>query len=361
MTAVSRRAALLFVLVIASLLPATAAARSDYVVHPGRFDLSVDLPDHDGFSYSIEAAGHHRIELVAFKGSTSVTYEVEGSAGAHGVHANFGSLGRVDLQIAVDPKESPLSLPEPENCTGRGPTLLSGSIHGTASFEGEPGVAGMTAHRGGVTILRDFKSVCRKQHRRHHRRGDEKGESEKIEGLIAQAHSEGRTTKFAALSLELQAKPPVVFSLVAASQTERRGQVEVSRRALEFAKELFKSGTGPTRPRTTTLTPPQPFLGSATLSQAPGSAPTWEGDLGVRLLGAGLVPLAGPGFSARLCQGRSLDAFDACFQGSGSHSQPLALARLSSLRYLRNSSSSAGSTLYTWSGSGKWRLRTSAP
>jgi hypothetical protein len=109
---------------------------------------------------------------------------------------------------------------------------------------------------------------------------------------------------------------------------------------------------------------PKPFLGSATYSDNRDSAPTWSGDLRLPLPGAGVVPLTGRSFKVKFCRVLSDAALERCLeaaQGSGSHSQPLALARLSSLRYLRNSSSSAGSTLYTWSGSGKRRLRTSAP
>ena len=57
---------------------------------------------------------------------------------------------------------------------------------------------------------------------------------------------------------------------------------------------------------------------------------TWAGSLSVALPGVPDVALAGPNFAARLCSRASLLR---CLRyGSGSHSQPLALARLSSLR-----------------------------
>jgi hypothetical protein len=68
-----------------------------------------------------------------------------------------------------------------------------------------------------------------------------------------------------------------------------------------------------------------------------------SGDLGISLPGLGPMPLAGPEFSADLCRIASISAIRQCLRtrrslrpvflyGSGSHSQPLALARLSSLR-----------------------------
>ena len=344
-------------------LPAGAVAKPGYVVRPGSFELSASLPKRDGFSYLLSASGHHRVELTVFRGSTFVTYAVRGNASAHGMHADFGRFGRVDLQVELKPAESPPPLPEGGNCTGNGPTLLDGSFRGSVRFAGEPGVEGVTARRGGISVVRDFRSVCRQHRHRHHGHDSGSAQDEKlaIKALAAESLSGGRTTRFETLTLGLQARPTVNFSLVFAGRTEKIGRVAISREALEFTEDVLKLSQPGAQPRTALATPPKPFLGSATFSQTADAAPTWSGDLGVHLPGAGLVPLAGPEFRARLCRGLSFDAVERCLQGSGSHSQPLAEARLSSLRYLRNSSSSAGSTLYTWSGSGKWRLRTSAP
>jgi hypothetical protein len=344
--------------------PAGVVAKSGNVVRAGSFELSASLPDHDGFSYSIDASGHHRVELTVSRDATTVTYATKGSAGAHGVHANFGRFGRVDVQIEPEPEES-LVLPEPDNCTGKGPTLLPGKFHGSVRFAGEPGVEGVSAHRGRVIVFRDFKSVCKKQRHRHHRNRGKSGNKREgkldLVALTARSRTGGRTTRFEVVSLSPPSHPALAFSIVLGALSERVGHVEITRSAFELAEEVLKLSRRSAQPRTAIVTPPKPFLGSATFSQTAGSAPTWSGDLGIHLPGAGLVPLAGPEFRARLCRGLSFDAVERCAYGSGSHSQPFAEARLSSLRYLRNSSSSAGSTLYTWSGSGKWRLRTSAP
>ncbi|HMC50026.1 MAG TPA: hypothetical protein VKH20_05220 [Solirubrobacterales bacterium] len=95
------------------------------------------------------------------------------------------------------------------------------------------------------------------------------------------------------------------------------------------------------------LKPTQPFLGKGSYSKSTGEPPQWSGDLRVPVPGDGVLSLAGPNFNSALCRLRSVDEFDDCetrlrdagaaadaldLYGSGSHSQPLALARLSSLR-----------------------------
>ena len=86
---------------------------------------------------------------------------------------------------------------------------------------------------------------------------------------------------------------------------------------------------------------PLPFSGYARFRDPKPGPVTWEGPLAVTLPGLAAIPLAGAGFTARLCP--RLSIFASCLPqrerarirkryGSGSHSQPLALARLSSLR-----------------------------
>src|SRR5260370_1105998 len=88
-------------------LPATAFAKPGYVVHSGSFGLDIGLPKRDGSSYSISASDHRHVELRAFRGGAAAAYRVEGWASSHGVHADFGPLGRVDLKIDLEGNEPP--------------------------------------------------------------------------------------------------------------------------------------------------------------------------------------------------------------------------------------------------------------
>lgn len=348
---------------LALVLPATAAAKPGYVVHPGSFELNAFLPHHDGFSYLINAESHHRVQLTVSKGSASVIYRAKGRASSRGVHADFGPLGRINLRFELSTGETPPFLPQGGRCRGRSMRVFPGKFRGSVRFEGEPGVKGITSHRGFVVVEHKFKTVC-KQRRRHRRPHKQKKKQEKIEldFLFAKSHAEGRKAEFGLVNLVLPTKPHFSLAISVGGVSERRGGVTITRSAIELEEEVLRLSKLGSNPETATATPPKPFLGSATYSASRGSAPTWTGDLRVRLPGAGAVPLTGPGFHVRLCRGFAASTLDRrCFQGSGSHSQSLAEAKLSSLRYLWNSSSSAGSTLYTWSGSGKWRLRTSLP
>ena len=124
---------------------------------------------------------------------------------------------------------------------------------------------------------------------------------------------------------------------------EKVGRVAISKFSLLFEEEdsIEVSPVG-AKPQTVEVKLPKPFEGTASYLEEGKNAPTWSGDIGLRLPGSGLVPLAGPEFQADLCRASKSENFLNCLksifeesplaQGSGSHSQPLALARLSSLR-----------------------------
>lgn len=251
----------------------------------------------------------------------------------------------------------------PPNCRGKRPSFLTGTYHGTVRFEGEGELGSFTVHRGSVSTEREFKLTCKRHPHHGHPHPKKKRKEQQIELdlLFAKHHSEGRKVELAIFNLVPQSRPSLSFAIVVADTSERLGGVQISRGFVEIAEHLLTLSKPKATPETALVKPPRPFRGSATYTASPNSPPTWTGDLRIGLPGAGAVPLTGPGFRVKFCRDLSEAALGTCLQGSGSHSQPLAEARLSSLRYLRNSSSSAGSTLYTWSGSGKCRLRTSAP
>lgn len=349
---------------VALALPASAAVKPGYEVRPGSFQLHVSLPGHDGFSYTVSAPTHHRVRLVVAKKGARVTYTGRGRASSRRVHAEFGRLGHFDFKIDVDRAGSPPAKAKhgrPKGkrgrCRTKPPLLIAGRFRGSIRFEGEPGVKGIVAHRGRVTVKRQFKTVCRKRHRHHrrHRRHGKKRNRQKVEAdlLFAKSHARGRRVEFGLVNLSLKTDPPLSFAFVTGNVSERLGRVRISRSIFELDEDVLELSKLGSNPETATVKPHRPFRGRATYSARRHARTTWLGNLRVRLPGAGAVPLAGRRFRARLCRTFSAAGLNRCFQGSGSHSQPLAEARLSSLRYLRNSSSSAGSTLYTWSGSGK--------
>jgi hypothetical protein len=79
-----------------------------------------------------------------------------------------------------------------------------------------------------------------------------------------------------------------------------------------------RSPPGEPRARSTQATEaaglaPAPFSRTGSFLAATGAEPTWTGDLGVSLPGAGLVPLTGPEFDALLCSETVKKKAEACF------------------------------------------------
>jgi hypothetical protein len=323
-------------------LPAGAGAKPGYEVRSGSFQLHASLPGHHGFSYTISAPTHHRVRLVVAKRGALVTYTAKGRASSRRVHADFGPLGHLDFKIDVDRAGSPPFRAKHGRCTTKPPLLLAGKFRGSIRFEGEPGVRGLTTHRGRVSVKREFKTVCKKRHRhRHHRRRRNKGNRKKIEAdlLFAKSRSKGRKVEFGLVNLSLQTNPPFSFAFLTGNVSERLGRVRISRSVFEIAEEVVELSKLGSDPETATVRPPRPFRGAATYTARSRSTPTWTGNLRVHLPGAGTVPLAGRRFRAKLCRTFSAAALNRCFQGSGPHPQALAEARLPFLKYLRGSSS----------------------
>ncbi|HEX5983741.1 MAG TPA: hypothetical protein VFY69_05980 [Solirubrobacterales bacterium] len=356
----------LLLCVLAALLamPAAAGAKPDYKVRPGSFFLQVRLPDRDGWSLEVSAEGHRQIYLIAERGATSVRYRVAGRASSRLLKADFGPFGRVDIRMDLDevrPLYPPLlrKLLHRDNCRGREPVEMTGRFQGIVDFEGEEKVAGVFTRKGGAAVERTFRTVCKQREKKpsKKKKGKKRRPRFQIEANLfsARAHSGGRTISFGAFGFGIDSE--VLFGIISGSVHERHGRVRIMRRASELAEgpmlEFSRKGH---EPATVEVKPPRPFSGAASYRKRTGSPATWSGALSIPLPGVGEVPLAGPEFRARLCQiettgSEGLEDFYRCLgeiqtlsspsaatgilrdlYGSGSHSQPLALARLSSLR-----------------------------
>lgn len=331
---------LLCMILTALALPTGASAATQTEVYPGRYLLSIELPESNGWQMSILAYGHREVFLRAQDGFTFVSYRAPGRVSSKRVEADFGALGQIDLKLDLEARGT--GVPRLHGrCTGRSPYELSGRFHGTIDFPGEPNLVSIAAQKGKAAILRSFQHVCRPV----------KPKEKNPFGLEpsffgARAHRDDRTTSIEAVGISTESE--LQLGIIGSKVFERIGDVGVtrSRAELVFPEELHISEPA-AEPERVWMKPPRPFLGKASYLKAPGEPPQWTGDLRVRLPGAGLVSLAGPDFDATICRS-SLDEIERCksrfealkdarralldLYGSGSHSQPLALARLSSLR-----------------------------
>ena len=316
-------------------LAGTASAKPSHVVKPKSLSLKLRLPASNGYSASILTSGHRQVVLNLSKGSVFTRYTALGKVTRKGIEADFGSFGRVSLRFRGKHRFHPR---QRGRCSGRRPVGESGVFVGRVRFRGERGFTRVRAHRLEGTVVRAYRRVCKKAFR-----ASTSKVREEVALLTAEAKRAGVTRSF--LVIEAGASvggEEFSFSIAAAVESKKVGRVAVRKAAVSI-EELDSVAVSPRgkRPLTAEVKLLEPFEGTATYLDDGSAPPTWEGTLGVRLPGSGLVPLAGPEFEVDFCSG-SLEAFDDCVKaaarnqpllyGSGSHSQPLALARLSSLR-----------------------------
>ena len=329
-------------------LPAEASAKPGYVVKPRGLRLSLGLPASNGYLASIETEGHRRVSLRVFKGSFSATYTALGRVSRKGIEADFGDFGHVSLRFEPKSQFTPKgpfagsSLPPflRERCKGKKSAGERGLFQGSVNFKGERDYTQIDARQLKGSVVRSFKRVCKPP----------VDFADKIK-LREEATSYSAQTKHLGVlrfligvkvSLSLGGEE-LVTAIAFGGERKKVDQVGV-RKLLMVFEDVDSIETSPPgeQPVTATLKLQRPFEGTATYLKEGRAPATWIGDLGARLPGSGLVPLAGPEFQAEICRSAGEDAFKHCFekilaasahaQGSGSHSQPLALARLSSLR-----------------------------
>lgn len=302
------------VAVVLLILPAAAAAKSAGHKGPNLFQLDVPLPDSNGYSMELGAEDHRHVELTASKGAVAVHYSVLGRASSRRLDADFGALGEVHIRIHLKPELVLPGLFGKKRC-GERLGFYGGSFRGTVDFAGEPQVAGVVAHRGGVAFIHSSRA-CKHPHQRPAslaRTIEGKAhQAKEVDLLSAEMKAEGRTVIFEALRFKGDLrKPHSAVTFLSADVSESLGRVAIDRTAFEItpAKVLYISKRGK-QPETAVLEPTKPFAGSAAYSAEPETPASWSGDLSVRLPVVGAVPLTGTGFSAELC--RELDEGDGC-------------------------------------------------
>jgi hypothetical protein len=326
---VKARPLLLPFLVVAALLPAqVAVAATHTTVRPASFRFEAELPASDGFSMFLRGYGHRRIELDIGsedpeKSYVTMRYTTEGKVNRHGIDADFGQFGQIELNFAGSPERSVSHSP---NCRPRGPDVNQyGRMTGSAEFETLGGVVELDSDQLNVEgqAWSSPKQTCTPKPsnvayggnaitraRRPHR--VEKGEGF-LTTVMARAHMLGRTIDIYAFKLNHEFVPDM-----AATSTRRFGEVLTATSVHPpegegpgEAASLSISGSG-TRPRGAVLSAAAPFSGSAAYRKRAGSPPSWLGSLAVEIPGEGTLPLAGPDFHAIACAYASNELQRAC-------------------------------------------------
>jgi hypothetical protein len=330
------RTALLAAVTAFALLPSGAEAKPGYNVRPAGTELWIDLEEKGDYEVLLEANDHQRVLLSVGEGIfTATEYSTEGRVSSKHIEADFGELGRVDIDVRLRPRRSFSYLP-PRNCKGPASIEVPGTFSGTIEFAGEGDIRPFTVKRGEISFTRRFKRVCKQR-----QPASDKGKKRKPKldvGLLeASGEVEGRTSFFAAVNYALRRNPARSFGLFIAGAVRKSEDVVIESSTLGFfGHESFQVSKPGKKPVTVkVMKPPEPLFGRALYLRKPGSPPRWTGNLNLDAPGNKKIPLADfeSGLKVRFCRGSSeAEAEERCAYGSGSHSQPLALAKLSSLR-----------------------------
>jgi hypothetical protein len=305
------------------LLAGGAAARE-----PKEISVStIELGESNGYELGLEAIRFNKrrwgVSLTAQRETASASYEVS-AKNAPGIHATFGSLGQIDL--GFHRRRKVVERPE-RNCRW---IIETGVFRGSVRFAGEGGyIASEVANpEGGIFRLPD--GFCGLG---SFRPGLPPGLPRETV-LAARMKIKTREVRFRALR-ERSPRGTILFN---ADTTERGEGMRIDRSVLVPGEQGAFTATGTSR---AAVSPPSPFSGAARFRDPNPGPASWEGPLAVTLPGLTPLPLTGEDFTVRLCP--SLSILESCLPkrerarvgspyGSGSHSQPLALARLSSLR-----------------------------
>ena len=319
------------------LAPSGAAARPGDEVRPRSLHLTMSGAGTRLYDVTVDTLGHHRVTLTVSKGGQLASYATRGRVSRHQVKADFGRFGKVSLHFRGKRRPFP-SPPQKRSkprttrtvCRGRRPQRQVGRFRGTIEFDGQQGYTRLAVGKLHGEVRRSYRQVCRrvpvrKHEHRHPREAVASSASADPFGfnltLLSARSRVGRSlTRFTAISLEPPKGIPVpredLFSVITASLQEKVGRVRVFRSAMQFAppKRVRISRRG-VDPATARLALAAPFSGRARYRAADGGSPAnWTGDLGVRLLGSGLLPLTGPHFHVVLCRVSAFNPRRSCFR-----------------------------------------------
>lgn len=310
--------------ILISAFPVTASAAGPPT---GLVLSSFELDGTNGYEVTVfelrEADFPPTVAVSAHRERERADYEAPGEL-EPGVHAVFGSLGRV----AVSFQRRKRSVDRPEKgCTW---ITETGSFKGEFSFVGEGGYTAAATTSAPGEVMRLPNGFCGLG---IDRKGPRPPDLIREKRLVARSRVSRGAVEFETNRIEF-----VRHVWFEAQLREYFEPMTITRGVTAFGpRSTLKLGAGRT-PRSATVRPPAPFDGEARFRDPPHGPPTWKGSLSVSLPGAPGVSLAGPSFAARLCAHTSV--LGPCkvgpprqaarsAQGSGSHSQPLALDRLS--------------------------------
>jgi hypothetical protein len=276
-----RRAAALVQATIAALLALVSIGTSTALAGPG-VSASFELKATNGLSGQVATTGR-AVDLILFGHHEFALYRVKGKVSEQGVSARFGKLGRISVRFHPDGPHSRAK----KECVGK--RFENGVFLGTIEFRGERGYTTVDASR--------VRGCLRHLHSR-----------DPLAALRAGASAVEEEREVATLTVKAGRR---FFRVAGFREPDGSGEAEFTggvlerRGAMQIGRVGIVPGKAPTfvfdhAKGTATVSPPEPFSGTATFERHPDGTKSWTGSLSVSLLGVDPLPLTGPSFEASL-------------------------------------------------------------
>lgn len=311
----------IFACAVALAIPAGAAAKPGYYVLPQDHFAEAEFRGSNGYRLEIKVFSD-LFFVTASKATDEAVEQVmyfffDSKLRDDMLHARLPRVGRIDLRF----HERSRSREDPApNCDGVGELTRQGTFRGRIKLSGEHGFTDVDVRAVRGKIVDEPKQVCRRSGRAQ---SSSATQEELLRAVVPRGHG---ILEFSAI--QWASNLDFLPNVFAARLIRQRGPMFVIS-AVYGPTEDPEAITLSRPPLSGSAVPPKPFTGTATFQRESDGAFTWLGDLAAELPGVGPVRLAGPKFNAEACLGRICKgSAEIEPQGKGSHSRPLALARL---------------------------------
>ncbi|MBS1843738.1 MAG: hypothetical protein JST53_04895 [Actinobacteria bacterium] len=227
------------------------------------------------------------------RAGSSTTYVARGTVGQNGIHANFRRFGKVDVKFHPT---AAAARGLPPDCFGgtTGAATVTGYFTGTVAFEGQDAYTVGRTHRVRGEVVLPPTEQCPLV---------AGGANPLLEDPAAELPP--AKTRMTLSAVNKSGTGGLSFVARRAGKTgfyaERFGTVgRIGLLSIDYA--LGPRSTFVSDPQVSfgKVTPPKPFVGSATLERGPNGTRAWTGNLEAVFPGGETVPLTGPEFQTTL-------------------------------------------------------------
>lgn len=290
-----------FAISVAGLLILAACPSVCFANSPGAH-VSSNRPEAQA-KFSRKAGSGYSILFELDRGKASLTvqgdegrvsYSGRGSLKDGRIKFGLGRLGRIDIRFKP---EGPIDrVRPPKSCKGRPQVVRNGIFFGSIKFRGENDYTHLSAHRAHGTMAPPRSWKCPNSPRKR---------PESIADPPAALGAFTPHNQVAFIALGASDLSPLRFFVV--STSEREGAVRIRRSVLTEGKPASFSASKDLS--AATISPPEPFTGTASFKRNADGSTEWFGTLGVALPGVESVALVGPEFNVKLGKPRTEQEF----------------------------------------------------